>query len=70
MSDKILLAHGSGGQMGHELVERLFLKYFDNPILAQLDDAAVMEVSGFRFRVPGSPDLKPLGLSLGTKPGT
>jgi hydrogenase expression/formation protein HypE len=52
MSDKILLAHGSGGQMSHELVERLFLRYFDNPILAELDDAAVVEVSG-------SPNLRP-----------
>jgi hydrogenase expression/formation protein HypE len=59
MSDKILLAHGSGGQMSHELVERLFLRYFDNPILAELDDAAVVEVSGFRFQVSGSPNLRP-----------
>jgi len=44
--DRILLAHGSGGQLSHELVERLFLKYFDNPILAGLDDAAVVRVSG------------------------
>jgi len=58
MSDMILMAHGSGGQMGHELVERLFLRYFDNPILAQLDDAAVMEVSGFRLQVSSWADLK------------
>jgi hydrogenase expression/formation protein HypE len=58
MSDKILMAHGSGGQMGHELVEQVFLRYFDNPILAQLDDAAVIEVSGGKFQVSGSPNLK------------
>jgi hydrogenase expression/formation protein HypE len=58
MSDKILMAHGSGGQMAHELVERLFLRVFDNPILAQLDDAAVMEVSGFEFQVSSWTDLK------------
>jgi len=52
MSDKILMAHGSGGQMGHELVERLFLRVFDNPILAQLDDAAIIEVSGFKLDGP------------------
>ncbi|RLC62922.1 MAG: hydrogenase expression/formation protein HypE [Chloroflexota bacterium] len=45
-NDKILLAHGSGGQLSHELVERLFLRYFDNPILAHLDDSAVLEVGG------------------------
>jgi hydrogenase expression/formation protein HypE len=62
MSDRILLAHGSGGQLSHELVERLFLKYFDNPILAHLDDAATFHVSRFTFHVPGSfnetPNLK------------
>jgi hydrogenase expression/formation protein HypE len=36
------MAHGSGGQLSHELVERLFLKYFYNPVLARLDDAAVI----------------------------
>ena len=58
-SGKVLLAHGSGGQMSHDLVERLFLKYFHNPILARLDDAAVVEVSGFEFQVSGSRNLKP-----------
>ncbi len=48
MSDKILLAHGSGGQLSHELMERLFLRHFDNPILARLDDAAVLEARGRR----------------------
>ena len=52
-SDKILLAHGSGGQLSHELVERLFLRYFSNPILARLDDAATFYVSRFTFHVPG-----------------
>jgi hydrogenase expression/formation protein HypE len=52
--NRILLAHGSGGQLSHELVRRLFLKYFDNPILARLDDAAVVGGSGFRLEVPGS----------------
>lgn len=59
MQDRILLAHGSGGQLSHELVERLFLKYFDNPILARLDDAAVVRVSSLRFQVPGLSNLKP-----------
>ncbi len=55
MSDKILLAHGSGGQLSHELVEHLFLKYFDNPILAHLDDAAVVRETRFfgKNRVSG-----------------
>jgi len=46
-SNRILLAHGSGGQLSHELVEHLFLRYFDNPILARLDDAAVIGETWF-----------------------
>jgi hydrogenase expression/formation protein HypE len=45
-SDKILLAHGSGGQLSHELVERLFLKHLSNPALARLDDSAVLDAPG------------------------
>jgi hydrogenase expression/formation protein HypE len=44
--DVILLAHGSGGQLSHELVERLFVHHFSNPTLLQLDDAAVVDISG------------------------
>jgi len=40
--DKILLAHGSGGRLTHELIERLFLKKFHNPILKELSDSAVI----------------------------
>ncbi len=48
--DKILMAHGSGGQLSHDLVERVFLKHFYNPVLANLDDAAVLpSMSGSRF---------------------
>jgi len=59
MSDRILLAHGSGGRLSHELLERLFLKYLHNPLLAQLGDAAVLEVSGLPFPVAGLPGLQP-----------
>jgi hydrogenase expression/formation protein HypE len=41
-SDRILMAHGSGGQLSHDLVEQFFLKHFHNPTLAGLDDAAVL----------------------------
>ena len=36
LEDKILLAHGSGGKLAHELVEKSFLRAFDNPFLAKL----------------------------------
>ncbi|MDD5223309.1 MAG: hydrogenase expression/formation protein HypE [bacterium] len=38
---KILLAHGAGGKLSHDLVHRLFLPYFDNDLLRQMDDSAV-----------------------------
>ncbi len=46
MEDKILLAHGSGGKLAHELVERSFVKALANPLLAKLDDSAVFDFSG------------------------
>jgi hydrogenase expression/formation protein HypE len=44
--EKILLSHGSGGKLAHELVEKYFVRVFDNPLLARLDDSAVFTVSG------------------------
>ena len=46
MTDEILLAHGSGGKLGHDLVEKTFLEALRNPLLAKLDDSAVFDVSG------------------------
>jgi hydrogenase expression/formation protein HypE len=46
LEDKILLAHGSGGKLAHELIERGFLKALRNPLLAKLDDSAVFDFSG------------------------
>ncbi|WP_258189535.1 AIR synthase related protein, partial [Candidatus Hakubella thermalkaliphila] len=43
--DRILLAHGSGGKLGYELIKSLFLASFNNPVLAQLDDAARIEIA-------------------------
>lgn len=38
----ILLGHGSGGKLSHELIEDLFVKYFRNPILDEQTDSAVL----------------------------
>ncbi|MFA4837501.1 MAG: hydrogenase expression/formation protein HypE [Dehalococcoidia bacterium] len=46
MGEKILLSHGSGGKMSHDLVARAFLPAFGNPILDRLDDAAVFDSQG------------------------
>jgi hydrogenase expression/formation protein HypE len=45
MEDKILLAHGSGGKLMHDLIQS-FMPDLANPILEKLDDSAVFEASG------------------------
>jgi len=40
----ILLGHGSGGQMSHDLIEKLFVRYFDNEILQQQGDSALLKL--------------------------
>jgi len=45
-TSKILLAHGSGGRLSHELVAKEFLPPWANPILDQLNDSAVFALSG------------------------
>jgi len=42
--NKILLGHGSGGRMMHDLIENLFLKHFSNTILDEQTDAAILNV--------------------------
>ena len=37
----ILLAHGSGGKLTHDLIRAVFLRYLGNPLLNTQDDAAV-----------------------------
>jgi hydrogenase expression/formation protein HypE len=45
MDDKILLAHGSGGKLMHDLIES-FMPPLANPILQKMDDSAVFEAAG------------------------
>ena len=49
MEDKILLAHGSGGKLTAELIDKVFRPAFTNPILDKLDDQAVIQVNGTRL---------------------
>ncbi|MFO7774138.1 MAG: hydrogenase expression/formation protein HypE [Dehalococcoidia bacterium] len=46
MGDSILLAHGSGGKLSHELVEKRILPFLANSALNKLDDSAIFEASG------------------------
>ncbi len=40
--EKILLGHGSGGKLSHDLIADLFAKHFDNEILRQQADSAIL----------------------------
>jgi len=42
--DQIVLGHGSGGRLTHDLIRQVFLAAFDNPALAQGDDAALVDL--------------------------
>ncbi|MGB0008014.1 MAG: hydrogenase expression/formation protein HypE [Candidatus Sulfotelmatobacter sp.] len=49
--DTILLGHGSGGKLSAELIRDLFLPAFQNPVLARLDDQAIVNVNGQRLAI-------------------
>jgi hydrogenase expression/formation protein HypE len=44
--DQILLGHGSGGGLTAELIHKVFLPGFDNPVLAALEDHATVRLDG------------------------
>ena len=46
MTDKILLAHGSGSKLSHDLLEKVLCPPINNPILSRMDDSAVFQLSG------------------------
>lgn len=48
-SDIILLAHGDGGRLTHDLVTKLFMKHLGNGLLEGLTDAAVFAVGEGRM---------------------
>ncbi len=44
-NDKVLLGHGSGGKLSHDLISGLFVKYFANEYLDKQTDSAILELS-------------------------
>ncbi len=44
-NEQIVLGHGSGGKMTHDLIRQIFLAAFDNPVLRAGDDAASLEIA-------------------------
>jgi hydrogenase expression/formation protein HypE len=47
--DRIVLAHGGGGRLTHQLIEKIFLPAFSNAALEQRHDGAVVSVNGARL---------------------
>ena len=43
-TERVLLAHGSGGLLTAQLIEQLVLPAFRNPALEPLDDQAVLSI--------------------------
>ena len=46
---QVLMAHGGGGRLTEQLIEKIFLPAFDNPFLSQRHDGALLEVGGQRL---------------------
>ena len=47
--DRITLAHGEGGWLSRQLLERVILPRLDNPVLCSLNDAAALPLSSHRL---------------------
>jgi hydrogenase expression/formation protein HypE len=46
--DRIVLAHGGGGRLTHQLIEKIFMPAFGNPMLEQRHDGAVLPLEGVK----------------------
>ena len=49
--DTVLLGHGSGGKLSADLINDIFLPALRNPVLACLDDQAIVNVNGQRLAI-------------------
>ncbi|HTW59838.1 MAG TPA: hydrogenase expression/formation protein HypE [Terriglobales bacterium] len=47
--DRIVLAHGGGGRLTHQLIEKIFIPAFSNAMLEERHDGAVLSVNGSRL---------------------
>ena len=47
---EIVLAHGSGGKLSHQLIEKMMLPQFRNELLEPLHDGAIFSLNGERSR--------------------
>lgn len=49
MERKILLSHGSGGKQTNNLISDLFLKYFNNEIINEMNDSAQLKLDSSKI---------------------
>ena len=56
--ERILLGHGSGGKLSHELIKSMFLPQLTNPILQTMDDSAVCSLQDHLKALPGKTEGK------------
>jgi hydrogenase expression/formation protein HypE len=49
--DTVQLGHGSGGRMMQDLISKLFIWAFDNPVLGKMDDQGVVEINGVKLSI-------------------
>ena len=47
--NEIVLAHGSGGKLSHQLMEKMVLPQFRNELLEPLHDGAIFSLNGIRI---------------------
>jgi len=47
--DRVTMAHGTGGRMTQQLIEKVFGKQFSNPILDRMNDAALLPMGDGRL---------------------
>ena len=47
----IVMGHGSGGKLMHDLIQQVFVQAFENPVLAAGNDAGEVQVSSKRLAI-------------------
>jgi hydrogenase expression/formation protein HypE len=50
-NERIVMGHGSGGKMSHDLISRMFQPHFDNPVLNAGDDAGAVEIGAVHLAI-------------------
>jgi hydrogenase expression/formation protein HypE len=47
--DRVLLAHGGGGTLSHQLINKMFFSHFDNEFLKEQHDSAIFNIEKSRL---------------------